>query len=70
MIYFIEGQAFSRSYDSAHPPVSKLDRRQTQEDCERETCSGGGGRKGVGVDVEPIIRPQESPAFYKSSNTL
>ncbi len=70
--WFIEGHAFSRSYDLALPPshlppVSKLD-SDTQEDCQRDTtCWRERGRGWARIQ---IIRLPESLVFYKSFNTL
>ncbi len=68
--WFIESQAFSRSYYLAprppppSSPVSKLDRRHTRRLRKRDNVAGGGWRK------SSIIRPQESLVLYKSFNTL
>ncbi len=74
--WFIESQAFSRSYDSAprppppHFPVSNWvsSTGDTQEDWERETnCWRERGR---GWGRSQIIRRRESLILYKSFNTL
>ncbi len=73
--WFIEGQAFSWSYDLVpRPPpppscpVSKLDRRHTGKLKKRDNLLTGEGGEGVGE--EPNHRPQESLVLYNPFNTL
>ncbi len=67
--WFIDGQAFSPSYDLAHPPspptspVRKLERRHTGKRWKRDNLlTGEGGGQ--------IIRQRESLVLSKSFNTL
>ena len=71
--WFLDGQAFLRSYSlapcpplpSPPPPGSKLDRRHT-----RRLKKGGNLLTGEGGARRRIIRPQESLALYKPFNPL
>ncbi len=74
IVWFIEGQPFSRSYDwlLAHPlppsPVSKLDRRHIGNLRKRDNLLTGGG--GGGWARSRIIRTPQSLVICKSFKTL
>ncbi len=71
--WFIEGQAFSLSYDLVPPPPppSKLDRRHIwKTEKERQLADGRGARGRKGWGRCQIIRRRESLVLFKSFNTL
>jgi hypothetical protein len=72
MEWFIEGQAFLRSYDLAPrpppSPFSKRDRRHTGRLRKKDNLLTGDGVRGWAKNQN--IEPQGSLALYKSFNAL
>ncbi len=70
---FIEDQAFSRSYELAPPPPRPPLPSASCLSFSVFLCVSGCAywrERGRGWGRSQIIRPQESPVFYKSFNTL